>query len=70
MRIVADRGASLVARAATSPVSYYGYLSLAEPDKIPTALPSKQPLAAMRFGMAASGFSGRQISAFAPEICG
>ena len=68
MRVVADRGASLVARAATSPVSYYGYLSLAEPDKIPTALPFKQPLAAMRFGMAASGFSGRQISAFAPEI--
>jgi hypothetical protein len=68
VKVVADRGASLVARAATAPVSYYGYLSLAEPDKIPTALPSKQPLAAMRFGMAASGFSGRQISAFAPEI--
>ena len=68
MKVVADRGASLVARYATAPVSYYGYLSLAEPDKIPTALPSKQPLAAMRFGMAASGFSGRQISAFAPEI--
>jgi hypothetical protein len=68
MKVVADRGASLVARDATAPVSYYGYLSLAEPDKIPTALNSKQPLAAMRFGMAASGFSGRQISAFAPEI--
>ena len=68
MRVVADRGASLVARAATAPGGYYGYLRFAEPDKIPTALHSKQPLAAMRFGMAASGFSGRQISAFAPEI--
>jgi len=70
MRVVADRVASLVARAASAPGDYCRYLRLAEPDKIPTALHSKQPLAAMRFGMAASGFSGRQISAFASEICG
>ena len=68
MRVVADRVASLVARAASAPGDYCRYLRFADPNKTPTALPSKQPLAAMRFGMAASGFSGRQISAFAPEI--
>jgi hypothetical protein len=61
MKVVADCGASLVARDATAPVSYYGYLSLAEPDKIPTALHSKQPFAAKLSGMAARGFSGGQI---------
>jgi hypothetical protein len=68
MKVVADRGASLVARDSIcgeswSPRSRIGWVG----ENLNGAVTNK-PFAAKLSGMAARGFSGGQISVCAPEI--